>query len=104
MNELHEKMASQERIKELRDDPLGAGRATRFDTSVRRMQRFDKNIGIVRGELAETEGYLRESVDVLHRINELAVQGANGPQGTGCVGANDPQATCGSGFCGKCIL
>ena len=40
MNELSEKMASQERIKELRNDPLGAGRATRFDSRVRRMKDF----------------------------------------------------------------
>ena len=78
MNEVSEKMASQERIKELRDDPLGAGRAVRLDSNVRRMARFDRNIDIVRGNLAVTEGYMREAVDILQRVNELAVQGANG--------------------------
>ena len=78
MNELQEKMASQERIKSLRDDPLGAGRAVRFDSGVRRMARFDRNIEIVRGNLAVTEGYAREAIDILQRVNEIAVQGANG--------------------------
>ncbi len=78
MNELQEKMASQERIKSLRDDPLGAGRAVRFDSGVRRMNRFDRNIEIVRGNLAVTEGYTREAIDILQRANEMAVQGANG--------------------------
>ncbi len=78
MNELSEKMASQERIKNLRDDPLGAGRAVRLDSGVRRMARFDRNIEIVRGNLAVTEGYMRDAVDILQRVNEIAVQGANG--------------------------
>jgi flagellar hook-associated protein 3 FlgL len=78
MNELSEKMASQERIRNLRDDPLGAGRAVRLDSGVRRMARYDRNIEIVRGNLAVAEGYVKESVDILQRINEIAVQGANG--------------------------
>jgi flagellar hook-associated protein 3 FlgL len=78
MNELQDKMASQQRIKNLRDDPLGAGRAVRFDSGVRRMNRFDRNIEIVRGNLAVTEGYTREAIDILQRANEIAVQGANG--------------------------
>jgi flagellar hook-associated protein 3 FlgL len=78
MNELQEKMASQERIKDLRNDPLGAGRAVRLDSGVGRMVRFDRNIELVRGTLAVTEGYMREAVDILQRVNEVAVQGANG--------------------------
>jgi len=78
MNELSEKMASQERIKDLRNDPLGAGRAVRLDSESRRMARYDRNIDVVRGNLAVTEGYMREAVDVLQRVNEIAVQGANG--------------------------
>lgn len=78
MNELAEKMASQERIKDLRNDPLGAGRAVRLDSGVRRMARYDRNIEIVRGNLAVAEGHMREAVDILQRVNEIAVQGANG--------------------------
>ncbi len=78
MNEVAEKMASQQRIKDLRNDPLGAGRAVRLDSGVRRMARYDRNIEIVRGNLAVTEGHLREAVDILQRVNEIAVQGANG--------------------------
>ena len=78
MNELQEKMASQERIKDLRNDPLGAGRAVRLDSGVAHRTRYDRNIGIVRGNLAVTEGYTREAVDILQRVNEMAVQGANG--------------------------
>ena len=78
MNELSNKLGSQTRIKNLRDDPLAAGRAARFGSSLVRMKRYSNNIQATRDHLAFQEGYIRESVDILQRINEIAVQGANG--------------------------
>jgi flagellar hook-associated protein 3 FlgL len=78
MNELSNKLGSQTRIKQLRDDPLAAGRATRFQSGVTRMVRYNQNIRQVRNHLSYTEGYVREAVDILQRINEIAIQGANG--------------------------
>jgi flagellar hook-associated protein 3 FlgL len=78
MNEMSNKLGSQTRLKQLRDDPLAAGRATRFQSGVTRMARYNQNIRQVRNHLNYTEGYVREAVDMLQRINEITVQGANG--------------------------
>ena len=78
MNELTNKLGSQTRIKQLRDDPLAAGRAVRFGSNLARMERFSRNAVAVRNHLGYQEGYIRESMDIMQRINEIAVQGANG--------------------------
>jgi len=78
LNELQDKMASQTRIRELRDDPLAAGHATRFQSKQARLERFSTNIASARGELALTEGNIRSAMDILQRVRELGVQGANG--------------------------
>jgi flagellar hook-associated protein 3 FlgL len=78
MNELQNKMASQTRIKNLRDDPIAAGHATRFESKLVRLERFSRNITAIRGEMALVEGNLRSGLDIIQRVRELSVQGANG--------------------------
>jgi flagellar hook-associated protein 3 FlgL len=78
MNQMQNKIGSQSRIKDLRDDPLAAARSTRFQSESMRLARYDKNIETVRGTLASVEGNLRSAVDIMQRVRELAVQGANG--------------------------
>jgi len=78
LNELNNKMASQSRIKNLRDDPLAAARSVRFQSEILRMKQYTENIDEARGKNAVVEGYLKEAVDIVQRIRELAVQGANG--------------------------
>ncbi len=78
MNDLQNKMASQTRLKNLRDDPIAAGHATRYQSKVVRLERFVDNISKMRGDLSLAEGNIRSGVDMLQRIRELTVQGANG--------------------------
>jgi flagellar hook-associated protein 3 FlgL len=78
MNELQNKMAGQTRLKNLRDDPLAAGHATRYQSKIVRLERFVDNISKIRGDLSLAEGNIRSGVDILQRIRELTVQGANG--------------------------
>ena len=78
MNESSEMMGSQTRIKNLRDDPLGAGRAVRFQSASVRAQRYSDNIELLHSHMAFMEGYTMEAVDVLQRVNEIAVQAGNG--------------------------
>jgi flagellar hook-associated protein 3 FlgL len=78
MNELSNKMATQTRINNLRDDPIAASRAVRFQSQLARTKQYTENVETLRGKNAFVEGYLREAVDIIHRIRELAVQGANG--------------------------
>jgi len=78
MNEMSNKMGAQSRIKDLRDDPLAAARSTRFQSEADRVARYEKNIQDVRSTLSSAEGNLRSAMDILQRVRELAVQGANG--------------------------
>jgi flagellar hook-associated protein 3 FlgL len=78
MNQMTNKIGAQSRIKDLRDDPLAAARSTRFQSETFRMERFGKNIQQVRSTLSSVEGNLRSGMDILQRIRELGVQGANG--------------------------
>jgi len=78
MNQLNNKMASQKRIHNLRDDPLAAAKSTRYKSEITRMKRYSKNVENMQGNLSITEGYLRDGLNILQRVRELAVQGANG--------------------------
>lgn len=78
LNDAQNKMAAQSRIKDLRDDPLAAGHSTRYQSEIARMTRWRTNVDDVRGGYSVTEGHLQNAMDVLQRVRELAVQGANG--------------------------
>ncbi len=78
MNQMANRMGAQSRIKDLRDDPLAAARSTRFQSEIARMDRYGKNIEEVRNTLSSVEGNLRSAMDILQRVRELGVQGANG--------------------------
>ena len=78
MNQLNNKMGSQTRIQNLRDDPLAAARSVRYQSMIMRMRQYTDNVETVRGRNAQVEGYLNEAVDVLQRVRELAIQGSNG--------------------------
>ncbi len=78
LNHVQNQMAAQTRIKDLRDDPIAAGNSTRYQSEIARLKRFETNIEGVRGNFALAEGNMRSALDILHRVRELAVQGANG--------------------------
>ncbi|MCD6120848.1 MAG: flagellar hook-associated protein 3 [Spirochaetales bacterium] len=78
LNQLNNKMSSQKRIQNLRDDPLAAAKSTRYKSEITRMKRYSKNVENMKGNLSIEEGYLRDGLNVLQRVRELAVQGANG--------------------------
>jgi flagellar hook-associated protein 3 FlgL len=78
MNDLQAKMAEQTRVKELRDDPLAAAHSTRYQSHIARLERYLDNNEKVQGKLRISEQYLQSANELLHRIRELTVQGANG--------------------------
>ncbi|HTO23017.1 MAG TPA: hypothetical protein VMQ10_11130, partial [Spirochaetia bacterium] len=78
MNQMTNKMGAQSRIKDLRDDPLAASRSTRFQSEAMRMERYGRNIEDIRSTLSSQEGNLRNAMDILQRVRELGVEGANG--------------------------
>ncbi len=78
MNELQNNIAEQTRIRNLRDDPVGAAHSTRYQSLIKRLNRYGDTIGAVQGEYRITEDYLRSANELVHRVREIAVQGANG--------------------------
>jgi len=78
LNQVQNKIASQQRIQNLRDDPISAAHATRHQSRLVRLERYVDNIEYAQTNYRVTEGYMRQAVDVLQRVRELAVQGANG--------------------------
>lgn len=78
MNDLQNKLASQQRIQNLRDDPAGAAHATRYQSFQVRLERFAKNAETVSDRNQIAEGHMRQAVEMLQRAREIAIQGANG--------------------------
>jgi flagellar hook-associated protein 3 FlgL len=72
------KIAGQTRLRELRDDPLAAAHAVRYESYLARLERFETNTYYAREHYQVVEGNLRQANDIMQRIRELGVQGANG--------------------------
>ncbi|MCF7927989.1 MAG: flagellar hook-associated protein 3 [Spirochaetales bacterium] len=78
MNKVQNSIAEQTRLQELRDDPIAAAHAVRYESLIGRMNQFSENIEQIRSRNRVAEGHMQEAVDILHRVRELAVQGSNG--------------------------
>ena len=81
MNSVQNKMAGQTRILNLRDDPISASHAVRYQSGIHRLEQFSKNVEYAQGNLKITEDKVREAVEILQRIREISVQGGNGLMG-----------------------
>jgi len=75
------KLGTGTRIKELRDDPMAAAHAVRYDSYLTRLERYEQNTRFAMEHYDLQDSYLREFNDILQRIRELAVQGSNGIYG-----------------------
>jgi flagellar hook-associated protein 3 FlgL len=78
LSNIQSKIAAQKRIHELRDDPLAASHAVRYESYLARLERFEKNTLYAKDHYNEVDSYLRQTNDILQHIRELSVQGANG--------------------------
>lgn len=78
LNRVNNQLSSQNRLQSLREDPLAAGHLVRYKSYLGRIQTFEKNAQVLTDRFALTEGYMDQSLEIMHRIRELAVNGANG--------------------------
>jgi flagellar hook-associated protein 3 FlgL len=69
------------RIHELRDDPLAAAHAVRYESYLARLKRYEKNTQYAMGHYDAMDSLLAEYNDILQRIRELALEGATGIHG-----------------------
>jgi flagellar hook-associated protein 3 FlgL len=75
-----EQASSGLRINRPSDDPVGAGQVSQLEIESAALAQFKRVISGVRGRVAAVENALGETNDLLIRLRELAIQGANGTQ------------------------
>ncbi|MDR0584312.1 MAG: flagellar hook-associated protein 3 [Treponema sp.] len=78
LSNMQSQITSGSRIRELRDDPLAASHAVRYESYLARLERFEKNALYASDHYNAAFNYMNEANSVLQRIRELAVTGANG--------------------------
>jgi flagellar hook-associated protein 3 FlgL len=78
LSDIQNKIAGQKKMLVPRDDPLAASHAVRYESYLARLERFEKNTLYAKEHYNEVDAYLRQANDILQRIRELSVQGANG--------------------------
>jgi len=78
VNQAQNQMSSQQRLQNLRDDPIAAAHASRYQSWAERLSRYDQNSLEVQANLRIQETHMGQAQDILQRVNELTIQGANG--------------------------
>ena len=78
LNKANNQIGSQRKIQQLRDDPLAAGHLVRYQSYLNRVNTFEKNALTLSDEFSVRECYMTDSLEIMQRIRELAVTGANG--------------------------
>jgi len=78
LNNIQARIDTQNRLQRLRDDPLAASHAVRYESYLTRLNRFENNTYKAREHFDNTHDYLYEANGIVQRIRELAVKGANG--------------------------
>ena len=78
LNRANNQLSSQQRIQQLRDDPIAAGHLVRYQSYLGRVNQFEKNALTLSDQFQLREGYMSDSLDIMQRVRELAVTGANG--------------------------
>lgn len=73
-----EKLSSGEKINKAADDAAGLAISEKMRSQIRGLNQASKNVTNGVSFVQATEGYLQETTDILQRVRELAVQGANG--------------------------
>ena len=70
MNELQNKMGTQQRIKNLRDNPIAAAHSVRYSSHITRLEQFSDNVGTVMDTGRIAEGYMQEAASILQRVRK----------------------------------
>ncbi|MDY5918915.1 MAG: flagellar hook-associated protein 3 [Treponema sp.] len=78
LNAANNQIGSQRRIQQLRQDPIAAGHLMRYQSYLQRVNQYEKNALTLSDQFSLREGYMTDSLDIMQRVRELAVTGANG--------------------------
>ncbi len=77
-SKLSEQLSSQNRIQQLREDPISAAHGAKYMSQLSRKETFSKQNRRAYDSLQLSEGYMREMTEILHKVRDLAVESANG--------------------------
>ncbi|MCL1958568.1 MAG: flagellar hook-associated protein 3 [Spirochaetes bacterium] len=78
LSNIQNKVGLQTRLNQLRNDPIAASHAVRYESFLVRLERFEKNTQYAKEHYNNTQDYLNEATSVLQRLRELANTGAHG--------------------------
>jgi flagellar hook-associated protein 3 FlgL len=77
-NNVQGRITSQNRLFNLRDDPIAASHAVRYESYLTRLARFEENTLKAKEHYDNAHDFLYETTSIIQRVRELAVMGANG--------------------------
>jgi flagellar hook-associated protein 3 FlgL len=75
---IQSQIGKQTRLHQLRDDPIAASHAVRYESYLARLNRFEQNVQYAKEHYNNTHDYMNEVNSIIQRMRELAVQGAHG--------------------------
>ncbi|MCL1992624.1 MAG: flagellar hook-associated protein 3 [Spirochaetes bacterium] len=78
ISNMQNRISGQNRLVELRDDPLAASRAVRYESFLARLNRFEQNTRFAMDHYTMIHESMNSSINILQRMRELAVTGAHG--------------------------
>ncbi len=78
LNKINNQIGTQQRIQSLREDPVAAGHLVKYQSYLNRINNFEKNGQTLSDQFMYREGYMSNSLEIMQRVRELAVTGANG--------------------------
>ena len=81
LQNIQSQIAGGGKLNQLRNDPLAASHAVRYESYLARLERFEDNVLYAKDHYNQVDIYMQRAVDVMQRIRELAVTGANGVYG-----------------------
>jgi flagellar hook-associated protein 3 FlgL len=78
MSDYQNQMSTSRKINKPSDDPVGITYALRYRSDLAANDQYQKNVGSAVSSMEFNDTMLTQTTSIMHRIRELAVQGANG--------------------------
>lgn len=78
MNKYNKQLLSGKKVSKASDDPIAMTSILNSKREIRTIEQFEKNVSTAKSHLQTAEGALTQISDIISRVNELTVQGANG--------------------------
>ena len=80
LSKVQEQVATGRKISKPSDDPVASSKIVKLNDILKTVEQFQSNITVARARLSLEEGVLGETVNIYHRIRELALSANNASQ------------------------